>query len=195
VFFGFSKNRKVFLPPRYGGSPGGAVAALSPLGKFEVSRHDNGTSTGSIIISGRLPLEEMPGGEDPTQSLRAILGDIPESVFNHVFAFSLAELQEIGVLSDREVSRRLYDLSTGLDVSLSDVMAHLAARREELIKAAGSSEISGLLAQRDELKTEIENLSSLNRRYARLLRDRDEAKAGVARLEQTIGQAQHEIAL
>lgn len=195
VFFGFSKQRQPFLPPRYGGSPGGAVAALSPLGKFEISRHDNGSATGSIIISGRIPLEEIPGGEDPAQSLRAILGDIPESVFNHVFAFSLTELQEIGVLSDREVSRRLYDLSTGLDVSLSDVMAHLASRRERLIKAAGQSEISSLLAQRDELKTEIENLSSLNRRYARLLRDRDEAKAGVARLEQTIGQAQHEIAL
>ncbi len=195
VFYGYSKVRREYLPPKYGGTAGGSVAALSPLGKFEIRRTDNGTSAGSLVLSGRLPLEEMPSGEDPTQSLRAVLGDVPEMVFNHVFAFGLEELQEVCALSDREVSRRLYDLSTGLDVSLSDVLSHLAERREELLKADGHCEISHLLTQQAELKAEIENLSSQNRRYARLVRDRDEAKSTVKRLETTIDDLQQQFAL
>ena len=114
-----------------------------------------------------------------------LLGDVDESIFNNVFAVGLGELQELGTLDATTAARLLYDLSTGLDrVSLGEVLRELDSSRLRLLASDGKpSQIGELLVQRDALRAELDELSTLTTRHWRLADDRDRLTDEIARAE------------
>ena len=117
-----------------------------------------------------------------------LLSNVNEAVFNNVFAVGLREIQELATLSDTEAAEMLYNLTVGLDrVSLVDVLRELAASRNRTLDAAGGPcQVVQLLAEREKLRLEIEELGSVNHRYGRLAAERDQIHGEVTRLEEEV---------
>ena len=176
MLYGFSTDRRQrYLPPVHGGRPGGEVTVTSAEGGFTVRRHAVQEST-----VGRL--EFVADGEllRDDRLLVRLLGNVDEAVFRNVFAIGLREIQELGSLSDTEASQWLYKLATGADrVSLVDVLGELTKARTRLLAAGDSpSTIPQLLAERDRLRREVQEQSSVNQ-YIDLGRKRRDLSAQI----------------
>ena len=139
-------------------------------GQFLVSRFDNPADPQAELLS----LVGDDGSRHGEQLLESLLSGVDEAIYNNVFAVGLRELQELGTLSDTDAASLLYSLSIGLDrVSLVEVMHELNASRDRILdRAGGPCQVAQLLADRDELRAEITELGTLNRRYARLAAER-----------------------
>ena len=191
VLYGFSGPRRRYLPPMHGGTPGGMLEIVSPHGRFEVERR--------LLDSGgeELQLTAADGTRHGEHYLKVLLGETDEASFNSLFAVGLREMQELGTLSDSEAAARLYNLSVGIDhVALAEVMRELAASRNRLLDGEGqASQIAQLLAQRDRLHAQIEELAGGGRRYWRLLAERNELGDEIARLEEDARRWDNEVQL
>ena len=106
-----------------------------------------------------------------------------EATFNHVFAVGLREVQELATLSDTAAAELLYNLTVGLDrVSLVEVLRELEASRNRLLDALGRPcQVTNLLAEREKLRSEIEDLGSINHRYGQLASERGRLQAEIDR--------------
>lgn len=174
VFYGFTESRRErYVPPVYGGSPGGAIRVTGPGGGYEIRRHSQLTDGGP---SGRLTVTGQDGLVQGEHRLSTLLGQIDESIFTNVFAIGIRELQELSTLDDTAAADELYKLSSGLDrVSLVDVMRSLRAGRRDLVgrplpdgAAEHPGRLASLLADRDRLRGEIERLTGAARRWSEL---------------------------
>lgn len=181
VLYGFSPDRRRrYLPPRRGGEAGGTLLLSTRSGDFRITRHDAGADA-----EGRLQVVDAVGRSLAPASLDELLRHLGEPIFNHVFALGIGELQELGTLSDAEVAARLYQLSTGLrGITLAQVLRELEASRERIL--AGSEQpgqLAQLLAQREEVRAELQELRKLTGQYAELSLERDGLDHAVAELE------------
>ncbi|MCA9160649.1 MAG: AAA family ATPase, partial [Planctomycetales bacterium] len=56
MFYGFTEHRRMrYLPPVYGGKPGGAIRVTGPGGGYEICRRaqlDQGSTTGQLSVTG-----------------------------------------------------------------------------------------------------------------------------------------------
>ena len=191
VLYGFSPQRRQYLPPLRGGRPGGSVLIAGPNGRFQVSRHldeDDANAPEKVTLSA------ADGTRQGEHLLKVLLCNIDEVIFNNVFAVGLRELQELGTLSDTEAASLLYNLSAGLDrVVLVEVMRELEASRNRLLDCdARPCQVTQLLARREQLRTEIEELGELTRRYARKVAQRDQLQRETTRLEEEGNRLQHQ---
>ena len=152
VLYGFSPQRRRYLPPLHGGRPGGSLQVESQSGCFLISRHDEGEERGGG--PGKVVLEAADGTRQGEQLLPALLSNVDEAIYNNVFAVGLRELQELAVLSDTEAASLLYSLSAGLDrVSLVEVMRELGNSRSRVLSAEGQPcQVSELLARREQIR-------------------------------------------
>jgi uncharacterized protein YhaN len=190
VLYGFSPERRArYLPPVRGGRGGGSLGISTAAGSFRISRFDrDGVPLGDATVL-------SPDGTLQGESqLNSLLGDVDESIFNNVFAVGLGELQELGTLDGTAAARLLYDLSTGLDrVSLGEVLRELDASRVRLLSPDGKpSQIGALMTQRDTLRAELDELSTLTTRHWRLTEDRDRLTDAIARAEGDVAAAERE---
>lgn len=185
TLYGFSPERRArYLPPVHGGPSGGRIAILDGDDRLTVERLDN--------------VERGPGGGlavyddegeriDPARLVKA-LGRIDETIFTHVFAIGLREIQDLGGLAGTEAARRMYDLSTGIEgASLPQAIRELSALRERLLsRGDGQGRIPRLLAERDRLRGLVDELRGQLARYALLASERRELESQVrAVAEQT----------
>ena len=196
VLYGFSPQRRRYLPPLHGGRPGGSLQVESQSGCFLISRHDEGEQgAGGAGGSGKVVLEAADGTRAGEHVLPAILSNVDEAIFNNVFAIGLRELQELAVLSDTEAASLLYSLSAGLDrVSLVEVMRELGNSRARVLSPEGQPcQVSELLARREQIRSEIEELGRSTRQYSRLVADRGQIEREAARLEEQQGKLQYEL--
>ena len=189
VFYGFSPSRRRYLPPLRGGQPGGSIHVAGPNGRFQICRHDDAAGT----ALGELALVADDGTRQGEHLLKVLLAEMDESIFNNVFGISLEELQELATLGDTQAAQLLYDLTAGLDrVSLVEVMRELERSRHRILAVDGQPcQIVQLLAEREKLRTEIEELGQLNRRYGRLAVDRAQLDRDITRLEEEKTQVQY----
>jgi uncharacterized protein YhaN len=207
VLYGFSPERRArFLPPVDGGRAGGSLQLRTVAGALTVARFDSPVEGGAdAIISAR------PGGPPSGRSLVELLGGVDEPTFNHVFALGLREMQQLGTLTDSQAAHWLYELTLGVDhVSLADVMERLDAWREQIISpehehvrspledeqpapnhyahhpTAGPrfAQVQQLVARRDQLKSEIEELRELTVRYFESAESQRHLAAAVEALQQ-----------
>lgn len=168
MFYGFTPERRTrYLPPVYGGNPGGAIRVTGPGGGYEICRRaqlDQYGSTGALSVTG------SDGQSQGPHRLTMLLGQVDESIFTNVFAIGLRELQELSTLDDTAAADELYKLSSGLDrVSLVDVIRQLRSSRQQLASAnQDEGQLQRLMAEREKLKDEIESLSAQGRRWAEL---------------------------
>jgi uncharacterized protein YhaN len=173
VLYGFNAERRSrYLPPVHGGKPGGHVSLEGPLGRYYIERHL--TPADSPTAGGEVRITTPDGGSYGHGALSTILSNVDEAIFNNVFAVGLRELQELNTIDDTAAADLLYKLTSGLDrVSLVDVMRELIASRERLLADdERPAQITNLLAQRDKLLNEIDNLGALERRWSRLTEQR-----------------------
>ncbi|MHC4406007.1 MAG: ATP-binding protein, partial [Planctomycetota bacterium] len=173
VLYGLAPTRRQYLPPVHGGQPGGSVSVAGPNGRFQVSRYQNGDDPQAL---GKVVLSAPDGTQQGEHFLKVLLSNVDEPIFNNVFAVGLEELQELGTLDDTEAALLLYRFSAGLDrVSLVDVTRELEGLRERLLSSKGEpSQLGRLVAERDELRQQIEELDDLTHRYGRTAAQRDQ---------------------
>jgi len=192
VLYGFTPQRRRYLPPRHGGTPGGTLWVTGPQGEFRIGRFDRSAQGGP---GDELQVTGADGFQHGHELLQAILCNVDEPIFNNVFAVGLEELQELATLNDTEAAALLYNLSVGLDrVSLIEVMRELHGSRNRLLDAAGGpSQVVQLLAEREKLQAEIEHLGALGGRYARLAGERGQLDLQTAQLEEESRQLAREL--
>ncbi len=168
IFYGFTPDRRTrYLPPVYGGKPGGALRVTGPGGGYEICRRaqlDQNGPGGSLTVTGNDGI--VQGGH----RLAMLLGQVDESIFTNVFAIGLRELQELSTLDDTAAADELYKLSSGLDrVSLVDVTRQLKAARQTVVgPTPDKGQMQHLMQQREKLKDEIDALSANGHRWGEL---------------------------
>ncbi|MCR9291534.1 MAG: AAA family ATPase [bacterium] len=168
MFYGFTADRRGrYLPPVYGGKPGGAIRVTGPGGGYEICRRaqlDQGGATGSLSVTG------SDGIAQGAHRLTMLLGQVDETIFTNVFAIGLRELQELSTLDDTAAADELYKLSSGLDrVSLVDVIRQLKAGRRHIAgPTPDQGQMQHLMLKREKLKDEIDQLSAHGRRWSEL---------------------------
>jgi len=188
VLYGFSAERRRYLPPVHGGRPGGTLYLLSPDGRYVVRRHADpagGAGGAGGATAEHVEVLAPDGSSHGEPLLEAVLCRVGEPVFNNVFAVGLNEVQELATLNDTEAARLLYRLTIGMDqVSLVDVMRQLDSSRNRLLdRSGGPCQVLQLLGQRDQLRGEIRELDELGRRHGRLTAEWEQAGRESARLE------------
>ena len=190
VLYGFSPERRRYLPPVHGGRPGGAVELTSPNGRFHVLRHDDVRDASGAA---KTILEAADGTRQGEHLLKVLLCNIDEAIFRNVFAVGLREMQELGAFGDTEAAEMLYNISAGLDrVSLIDVIRELERSRNALFDSkSGEGRIAKLLERRNKLSAEIDELSAATARYARLASTRNQMDREVARFEEEKNEVQY----
>lgn len=191
MLYGFSPARRRYLPPIAGSRPGGSLYVTTPNGRFQLSRYDNQSTTGNADA---VTIYGPDGTRQGEHLLKALLSNVDETIFNNVFAVGLRDIQELGTLSDTEAAAMLYSLSIGLDrVSLVEVMRELESSRNRLLdQQGGACQVMQLLAQREKLRTEIEEQGTHTRRYIRLAAERDQVDREASRLEDEVRQLQQQ---
>ena len=188
----FLRSGGRYLPPVYGGRPGGQLQLFTSEGRLEVSRYDNVEEP----ARGDLVAVTYPDGTRQSEHvLKTILSGTDENVFNHVFCVGLRELQELGTLSDTDAARMLYDLSTGLGaISLAEVVHSLGDARNHVLDMEGRPcEISRLLEKRNRLRADLEEIGRVTRDYGRLAAERTRSEREIERLEEETQRLRHEL--
>lgn len=182
VLYGFSPERRRYLPASGEVVPGGALEVATASGTFTVRRSDSPDHPGPI---GHLTVLGRDGSSRGEHVLKSLLGGIDEVIYNNVFAVGLEELQHLSTLSDTEAANLLYNIASGMDrVSLVDVMRELRTSRTRLLAPSGEPcLVLQLVAQRDRLRAEIEELGTQGLRYGRLVAEHAETDADIRRLE------------
>jgi uncharacterized protein YhaN len=190
MLYGFSPERRRYFPPLHGGRPGGRLDLAGPNGRFQIDRHDEaGSEPGrqeGVAGQEQITITAADGTRQGEHTLRFLLANLDEAIFNNVFAVGLREIQELGTLGDTEAADLLYGISAGLDrVSLVEVMRELESSRNRILDAGGGPcQVVQLLADRQKLQQEIEDLESVGRRYGRLAAERGRLDRDVMRLDE-----------
>jgi uncharacterized protein YhaN len=165
VLYGMSPARRErYLPPVLGGRPGGWLKVQTDNGPLTISRYaDRGpTDLGKVTIA------SADGQEQGDRLLREALEHVDEATYNNIFAVGLREVQELATLSDTAAAQWLYRLTSGIDrISLYDVIHMLGGSRLRLLNSPEEkSEIRALLAEREQLRAELDELVAKGRRWA-----------------------------
>jgi len=165
VLYGVSPTRRErYLPPVTGGRPGGWLKVIGDDGPLTISRYaDRGPHD-----VGKVTVTTADGEEQGDRLLREALDQVDEPTFNNIFAVGLREVQELGTLSDTAAAQWLYRLTSGLDrISLYDVIHMLSTTRSRLLSGADQpSEIRALVARREQLRGELDELVTKGRRWS-----------------------------
>ncbi|QDT13330.1 AAA family ATPase [Planctomycetes bacterium K23_9] len=192
MLYGFTdERREKYLPPIYGGTPGGAVRVTGPGGGYEIRRRHQLTDKSAV---GQLSVTGPDGLSQGQHRLSMLLGQIDEPIFTNVFAIGMRELQELSTLDDTKAADELYKLSSGLDrVSLVDVLRNLRGGRQELIGNTryeddpDAKKLASLIKRREKLRDEVQSLTSQGRRWSELASQRRTQQQEIAQLTDRMG--------
>ena len=182
MFYGFTPERRMrYMPPVYGGKPGGAIRVSGPGGGYEISRRsqlDAETTTGHLTVT------SSDGVSQGQHRLSTLLGNVDEPIFSNVFAIGLRELQELNTLDDTSAADELYKLSSGMDrVSLVDVIRKLKTARGQVVGPNPDvGQLQSIMLRREKLKQELEQLNNRSRRWGELASVRKSQQKEIAEL-------------
>jgi uncharacterized protein YhaN len=188
MLYGFTADRRQrYLPPVFGGKPGGAMRVTGPGGGYEIARR---ATLNDPSIVGQLTVTSSDGVTQGQHRLTSLLGSVDESIFTNVFAIGLRELQELSTLDDTAAADELYKLSSGLDrVSLVDVMRQLKGARSQVVSTeADQGQMALMLQRREKLRDEIEQLTVRGRRWGELAAHRRNQQNEIEELKLRVGQ-------
>lgn len=151
VLFGFPpRNRAQFYAPTKGGRHGGSLHVIDDRNVgYLVERTE--TARGEVLA-----IRSDDGEQQGDSALARLLGQASREMFKSVFAFGIQELQDIGSLSDSEVSGRIYSAGMGA-ARLPDALRAIGSEREKLFKPGGSNQFIAKLLR--ELQTVEANLA------------------------------------
>ena len=160
VLFGFPlRGRDAHYPPFAGGRHGGRITLVD----------DDGGSYSLERIAGPQggrPVLRSESGEPA--ALERLIGHATLSLFSNVFAFSLDEMQSDGLMSDPDVSGRLYSIGMGAS-GLPEFKGNLNNRRDSLFRPRGSAQqIPKLLRELGEVDGRLQAIQGNAAEYLRL---------------------------
>ncbi|MEK8126288.1 AAA family ATPase, partial [Paenibacillus filicis] len=195
VLFGFQTRSGA---GRYAPDPaviqGGTLTLVTGEGdRIRVERWDRsaerkGRAAASGYVKVRFPDGTM-GGE---RELSELVGGMTPDVFQHVFAFGLSELQELGTLQNEEVSGFLYSAGLGISGSaIRTAQRKLTQEMEQLYRPRGRTPLVNLALQR--LADAEERLRASRRqsgKYEALLQEERQASERCGELEEELGELQ-----
>ncbi len=188
MFYGFTAERRQrYLPPVFGGKPGGAIRVTGPGGGYEIARR---ATLNDPSIIGQLTVTSSDGVTQGQHRLTSLLGNVDESIFTNVFAIGLRELQELSTLDDTSAADELYKLSSGLDrVSLVDVMRQLKTARSHIVSTnTDAGQMPAMMAKREKLRDELDQLTGRGRRWGELAAHRRNQQTEIDELKLRVEQ-------
>jgi len=192
ILYGFSPERKkLYLPPVFGGDAGGTLHVENHSGDFTVERlledDDDHILGRPVILAGN------NGSRQGQHLLNVLLSGIDESIFNNVFAVGIRELQELATLDDTQAAEQLYNLASGVDrVSLVEVMRTLDSQRTAIWGPDEENELTSLVADRNRLQSNVDELRRQTQRWSELARDQRSLVGEVSRFEKRIQKLEYE---
>lgn len=190
VLYGYAEPSRQKYLAHASGKAGGQLHVTSTLGEYWIRR----LSSGAPLDNGPLTIIGHDGTIQPDDTLGALLGDVDEPIFNNVFAVGLREIQELGTLTDTEAADLLYQLTSGLDrVSLVEVIRELESSRNRLLADDDRPcTTTQLLAKRERLCSEIEELKDGTGRWDQLQGQSKQLQVQIAQLEEENKQLQRQ---
>ena len=194
ALYGFSVDRRRFLPPVHGGRPGGWLEVAGAGGQFQIARY--ASPDGNPRLDETL-ITAADGVRQNEQFVQTLLANIDETTFNNVFAVSLSEMQELATLSDTQAADVLYNITAGLDrVSLVEVARDLETTRTHILDPhGGPCQLTQLMQQREQIRRQIEEQQSHTHVFARLAGDRDALERELSQLEKEQGELRQQLDL
>ena len=178
VLFGYPDRRQKErqYPPLRGGRHGGRVFVESGQSTWIVER---------FASPALLSITQSNGSLGSDEDLRRLLGGVDVDLYRNVFAFSLAELQELKSLEVEGVRERIFAAGVvGAGRSARTAIMALAAERAEIGKKRGACLINDLRKRVDDLDEKLRQAKSRATRYPDLRRaadDRDEEQQRIGR--------------
>ena len=134
VLFGFPSQHRRHYPPLSGGQHGGRIRLAEDSGEIYTLERHAGPRGGSVTV-------RSDAGEtlDAATFLPRLTGNATPDLFRNVFAFSLDELQNEGLMNDAGVANRIY--GAGLGVSrLHDLSQSLSRAKREIFLPTGQQQ-------------------------------------------------------
>ncbi|MCY4365196.1 MAG: AAA family ATPase, partial [Chloroflexi bacterium] len=179
VLFGFpSRNRDDHFAPLAGGRHGGRIQLTTDGGERHALERYAGPRGGPITLvdDAGMPL-------DAGLMLPRITGQSTPAVFSNVFAFSIDELQQMGLLEDASISDAIYSAGQGVP-GLAGFSRSLAARQDRIFLATGrAQEVPNLARAIREVDEQLKTVAGNAGRYGSLTARRSEIDAGLAALD------------
>ena len=194
ILYGFQEQRRAcYLPPVYGGRPGGALRLKHRLGEYRLQRYLS--HKGSGIGREEIGVTDSEGRVQPDHFLEKLLSGIDEAIFTNVFAIGLRELQELGTLDDSDAAQHLYAVAGGVDrVSLIEVRRELIVSRDRLLhEEKPQCQIRNLLQRRREHETKIRHYEEETRSWAQRRTGEDDLTTQIAATKEDLAQVRDEV--
>ena len=192
VLYGYSPERRQrYLPPVFGGKPGGSLVVQGTRGRFTIDRRaDRGDASGL----GKVSVQGESGSAQGQHLLSVMLSGVDESIFNNVCAVGLREIQELGTLTGTQAASHLFALTAGMDrVSLVDVMRDLRTRRTSIVADEGEHAIANLIARRDKLQGEIKQLRGATAQWIELVSQLSASDGQAKDTEAEVAELEHQL--
>lgn len=178
VLFGFpSRNRDDHFPPLAGGRHGGRILLTTDSGERQTLERYAGPRGGPVTI-----VDDVGNSLDAGLMLPRLTGQATQAVFNNVFAFSIDELQQMGLLDDASISDAIYSAGQGVP-SLASFSQKLTSRQQQIFLATGrSQEVPNFTRAIREIDEQLKDVASNAARYGSLVVRRSEIDAGLSDL-------------
>ena len=160
ILFGFpARGRDDHYPALAGGRHGGRITLVDDDGESHTLERFAGPRGGRPVL-------RTASGEPA--ALERLVGHATLNLFSNVFAFSLDEMQSEELMSDSEVSGRLYSVGMGAS-GLPEFSRSLESRRDGLFRPRGSAQkIPGLLHELDAIDERLRVIQGNADEYRRL---------------------------
>ena len=160
ILFGFPlRGPGDHYPALAGGRHGGRITLVDDDGESHTLERFAGPRGGR-------PALRTASGEPA--ALERLVGHATLNLFSNVFAFSLDEMQSEELMSDSEVSSRLYSVGMGAS-GLPELSRSLDSRRDGLFRPRGSAQkIPGLLHELDAIDGRLRVIQGNAEEYRRL---------------------------
>ena len=164
VLFGFRRGgRREYYPPIAGGRHGGRITLSDDDGTVYTLERFEGPHGGPYVL-------RTDSGEvlaDPA-ILQRLTAHVSLDLFSNIFAFSLDEMQSEGLMSDEEVSGRLYSAGMGAS-ALPNFTRTLRSRRDDLFLPRGSAQqIARLIRELNDIDDQLRDIQGNAGRYHQL---------------------------
>lgn len=166
ILFGFpdARSRENRYPPLRGGRHGGRIFLLDSAGNRYIVERFAGPRGGPVLVT--LPDGSRGAGE----VLPLLLGGASRDLFQSIFAFSLAELQDFETLASDSVAARIYSVGLGAGrLPLPEIDRRVDQERAKLFKEGGSAQhIAKLIQEAESVHRRLRELAGQTADYDHL---------------------------
>ena len=163
VLFGFPTQHRRHYPPLSGGRHGGRIRFVDDTGAVYALERYAGPRGGAVAVR-----TEAGESLDTVAVLPALTGNATPDLFRNVFAFSLDELQNEGLMSDSGVANRIYGAGLGV-TRLHELTQELAKSKRELFLPSGQQQrIAESLRELERVDGQLADIEGNAQEFGRL---------------------------